>query len=128
MENPSDREEFIPPTPLSEASAPADPLRLFDDWLKEATDAGLRLPNAMTLATASASGAPSARVVLLKCLDGGGFVFYTSYRSRKARELAERPRASLVFPPEGPGLAGSGRRRPRAQPRQRLRARSQDAS
>jgi pyridoxamine 5'-phosphate oxidase len=82
---------------LSEAEAGSDPLRLFSTWFEDAVSAGLPLPNAMTLATASASGAPSARVVLLKGLDGGGFVFYTSYRSRKARELAERPRASLVF-------------------------------
>jgi pyridoxamine 5'-phosphate oxidase len=51
----------------------------------------------MTLATVSASGAPAARVVLLKGLERGGFVFYTNYRSRKARELAARPRACLVF-------------------------------
>jgi pyridoxamine 5'-phosphate oxidase len=82
---------------LSEADADADPLRLFTRWLREAVDAGLPLPNAMTLATVSAEGAPDARIVLLKGLEHGSFTFYTNYRSRKARELEARPAACLVF-------------------------------
>ena len=81
---------------LSEADALRDPIRQFELWFKDALDAGLPLPNAMTLATADASGAPSARIVLLKGVDDGGFVFYTSYGSRKGREL-ESGAACLVF-------------------------------
>ena len=81
---------------LSEADAQRDPIRQFELWFKDALDAGLPLPNAMTLATADASGAPSARIVLLKGVDDGGFVFYTSYGSRKGREL-ESGAACLVF-------------------------------
>ncbi|HEX7052725.1 MAG TPA: pyridoxamine 5'-phosphate oxidase [Burkholderiales bacterium] len=82
---------------LSEADAQRDPIRQFERWFKDALDAGLPLPNAMTLATADASGAPDARVVLLKGIEDGGFVFYTSYASRKARELAARGAACLLF-------------------------------
>ena len=82
---------------LSEADAQGDPIRQFELWLKHALDARLPLPNAMTLATVDASGAPSARIVLLKGIEDGGFVFYTSYASRKARELAARGAACLVF-------------------------------
>lgn len=82
---------------MSEAQAASDPIRQFGNWFKDALDAQLPLPNAMTLATVDASGAPSARVVLLKGVDGGGFVFYTNYDSRKGRELALRAEACLVF-------------------------------
>jgi pyridoxamine 5'-phosphate oxidase len=82
---------------LSEADAQRDPIRQFERWFQDALDAGLPLPNAMTLATVDASGAPAARVVLLKGIEDGGFVFYTSYASRKARELAARGAACLVF-------------------------------
>jgi pyridoxamine 5'-phosphate oxidase len=82
---------------LSEAQADADPLRQFERWLADAVHAGVPLPNAMTLATVSAQGAPSARVVLLKGLERGGFVFYTNYLSRKGRELEARAMACLVF-------------------------------
>jgi pyridoxamine 5'-phosphate oxidase len=82
---------------LSEADAQRDPLRQFELWFKDALDAGLALANAMTLATADAAGAPSARVVLLKGIEDGAFVFYTNYASRKARELAARRAACLVF-------------------------------
>jgi pyridoxamine 5'-phosphate oxidase len=74
-----------------------DPLRQFELWLSHALEAGLTLPNTMTLATASKDARPSARMVLLKGLDEHGFVFYTNYESRKGRELAENPRAALVF-------------------------------
>jgi pyridoxamine 5'-phosphate oxidase len=82
---------------LSEADAHPDALRQFDMWLREAVQAGLPLPNAMTLATVDAAGNPDARIVLLKGLEHGAFAFYTSYRSRKARELEARPAACLVF-------------------------------
>jgi pyridoxamine 5'-phosphate oxidase len=65
--------------------------------LRDAVQAGLPLPNAMTLATVDAAGAPDARVVLLKGLEQGGFAFYTNYRSRKARELEANAAACLVF-------------------------------
>jgi pyridoxamine 5'-phosphate oxidase len=82
---------------LAEAGAHADPLAQFDRWFEEAVAAQLPLANAMTLATVAASGAPAARIVLLKGVDGGGFVFYTNYLSRKGRELAAQPQACLVF-------------------------------
>jgi pyridoxamine 5'-phosphate oxidase len=74
-----------------------DPLELFGEWFEAAGAAGLDLPEAMTLATADAGGRPSARTVLLKGVDERGFVFFTNYESRKGRELAENPRAALVF-------------------------------
>jgi pyridoxamine 5'-phosphate oxidase len=82
---------------LVEKDAAADPFEQFDRWFHDALQAELPLPNAMTLATASATGRPSARVVLLKGVDAGGFVFYTNYASRKARELAANPFAALAF-------------------------------
>jgi pyridoxamine 5'-phosphate oxidase len=82
---------------LSEAQADADPMRQFERWLEEAVRAELPLPNAMTLATAAPSGAPSARIVLLKGVERGGFVFYTNYLSRKGRELEQRAQACLLF-------------------------------
>lgn len=74
-----------------------DPIRLFKKWFEAAESAGLKEPNAMTLATATFKGKPSARMVLLKAFDRRGFVFYTNYKSRKGRELAENPYAALVF-------------------------------
>lgn len=82
---------------LSEASADPDPIRQFERWFADAMRAGLPLPNAMTLATVTNSGAPSARVVLLKGVEQGGFAFYTNYLSRKGHELAAKPSACLVF-------------------------------
>ena len=82
---------------LSEADAHADPLLQFERWLQDALAAKLPLANAMTLATVTPGGAPDARVVLLKGVDGGGFVFYTNYDSRKGRQLSARPDACLVF-------------------------------
>ena len=90
------RQEYMR-TGLSEAHANRDPIRQFELWLEDALRARLPLPNAMTLATVDPSGAPSARIVLLKGVDQGGFVFYTNYASRKARELAARGAACLVF-------------------------------
>jgi pyridoxamine 5'-phosphate oxidase len=74
-----------------------DPLRQFQRWFDEARAAGIPLAEACAVATASAGGAPSARMVLLKEADARGFVFATNYRSRKGRELAENPKASLLF-------------------------------
>ncbi|MCC6625943.1 MAG: pyridoxamine 5'-phosphate oxidase [Chloroflexi bacterium] len=82
---------------LDEADADPDPIAQFDRWFREALAANLTEPNAMTLATASADGAPSARVVLLKGYDAGGFVFFTSHQSQKGLDLAANPRAALVF-------------------------------
>ena len=82
---------------LSEADLLADPIAQFRVWFDQALAAGLAEPNAMTLATCTPDGHPSARVVLLKGLDERGLVFFTSYDGRKAQELAANPRASLVF-------------------------------
>jgi pyridoxamine 5'-phosphate oxidase len=82
---------------LDEADAAADPYAQFERWFQDALAAGLPLANAMTLATATAAGTPDARIVLLKGVEAGGFVFYTNYRSRKGAQLAARPAACLVF-------------------------------
>src|SRR2546428_6761745 len=82
---------------LSEVNADRDPLRQFEHWLEDALRARLPLPNAATLATVSEAGTPSARAVLLKGIERGGFVFYTNYRSRKGRELDAHAAACLVF-------------------------------
>jgi pyridoxamine 5'-phosphate oxidase len=82
---------------LDESDVDPDPIRQFAGWFEEARRAELLEPNAMTLATASADGAPSARIVLLKQVDERGFTFFTDYRSRKGRELEMNPRAALVF-------------------------------
>jgi pyridoxamine 5'-phosphate oxidase len=82
---------------LAEADADADAFAQFDRWFREALDARLPLANAMTLATSTEGGAPDARIVLLKGVESGGFVFYTNYESRKGRQLSARPEACLVF-------------------------------
>jgi pyridoxamine 5'-phosphate oxidase len=82
---------------LDRANLDDDPVAQFRHWFADAERAQLLEPNAMTLATADAAGRPSARVVLLKGIDARGFVFFTDYRSRKARELAANPRAALAF-------------------------------
>jgi pyridoxamine 5'-phosphate oxidase len=84
-------------TALHEDESHADPIVQFDRWFRAAVDAGLDLPNAMVLATADGEGRPSARYVLLKEFDDDGFVFYTHADSPKGRQLAENPRAALVF-------------------------------
>ncbi|MEU8251501.1 pyridoxamine 5'-phosphate oxidase [Nonomuraea sp. NPDC048916] len=84
--------------PLLESDMAPDPIIQFTVWFEEALAAGLPEPNAMVLATASAQGRPSARTVLLKGYDEHGFVFYTNYASRKGRDLAANPHASLLFP------------------------------
>lgn len=82
---------------LSESDAAADPIDQFRRWFDEALAADLHEPNAMTLATATPDGKPSARIVLLKGFDGRGFVFYTNYEGRKARELEQNSNCSLTF-------------------------------
>jgi pyridoxamine 5'-phosphate oxidase len=74
-----------------------DPVQRFQEWFREAEQAGVEVPEAMTVATASPDGVPSARMLLLKGADEDGFVFYSGYVSRKARELEQNPRAALVF-------------------------------
>ena len=82
---------------LDESHVDRDPMKQFGVWMVEAIHAQVPEPTAMTLATADAKGRPSARIVLLKGMDGGGFVFYTNYKSRKGRELAANPQAALTF-------------------------------
>lgn len=82
---------------LEEADAAGDPFEQFRRWFADVQSANLPEPNAMTLATADAEGAPSARVVLLKGWDERGFTFFTNYSSRKAADLDANPRAALCF-------------------------------
>jgi pyridoxamine 5'-phosphate oxidase len=82
---------------LTERDVERDPIIQFLTWLDEAINAQAREPNAMTLATATKEGIPSARIVLLKGVDNGEFLFFTNYLSAKGRELAGNPRAALVF-------------------------------
>jgi pyridoxamine 5'-phosphate oxidase len=94
---PAERREQNRLRGLNEGELAADPLEQFGRWLGEAQSAGLLEPEAMTLATATPDGRPSARMVLLRGWDERGFVFYTNYHSRKARQLEANPRAALVF-------------------------------
>ena len=82
---------------LRESDADPDPIEQFQKWFDEALAADLHEPNAMTLATATPEGRPSARIVLLKGFDEQGFVFYTNYEGRKSRELKINPYCALVF-------------------------------
>ena len=82
---------------LRKADLDPDPLVVLHRWLDEARAAGVEMPDAMTLATASADGRPSARMVLLKDADATGLTFYTNYESRKGHELAVNPRAALLL-------------------------------
>jgi pyridoxamine 5'-phosphate oxidase len=83
---------------LAEKDLARDPFRQFEKWFQEAEAAKIPEPNAMVLATATRDGRPSARTVLLKNLDGRGFVFFSNYESRKGRELDTNAIATLVFP------------------------------
>lgn len=76
----------------------ADPVNQFASWFNHARDAGILEPNALSLGTAGADGQPNVRTVLLKYFDQAGFVFFTNYGSRKARELDENPQAAMLFP------------------------------
>lgn len=82
---------------LLETEVADDPFLQFGDWWQQAIESEIDEVNAMTLATASLEGVPSARIVLLKGYDEKGFVFFTNYESAKGRELAENPKASLLF-------------------------------
>ena len=82
---------------LLEQNASSDPFEQFERWFADAVDAKLDLPDAMTLATATPQGVPSARMVVLRGFDLKGFCFYTDYESQKGVELAENPNAALVF-------------------------------
>ena len=82
---------------LSETDVDPDPIHQFERWFADAVSAQVLEPNAMTLATASRDGVPSARIVLLKGVDAQGFVFFTDYRSRKGAEISENPLAALTF-------------------------------
>ena len=92
MNDPSAKAEY-----LDERILDPDPIKQFQRWFDKALAANLKLPEAMTLATATKDGKPSARMVLLKHVDEQGFVFYTNYNSRKAKELAGNPVAALMF-------------------------------
>lgn len=83
---------------LAERDLARDPFRQFEKWFQEASGAKIAEPNAAVLSTCTKDGRPSSRTVLLKALDGRGFVLYTSYDSRKGKELSDNPRASLLFP------------------------------
>jgi pyridoxamine 5'-phosphate oxidase len=82
---------------LDETDVDADPFKQFHAWLREALEAQVPEPTAMTLATVNDEGRPSGRIMLLKALDERGFVFYTNYASRKGTELEARPLAALTF-------------------------------
>ena len=93
------QDEHLPPIAetLDEKLIDRNPIDLFERWFSEARAAGLPLPEAMTLATTSTAGKPSARMVLLKEVDENGFVFFTNYQSSKAKDLDSNPVAALVF-------------------------------
>ena len=75
-----------------------DPIEQFSIWMQQALDLGIIDPTAMTMSTVASDGQPSQRIVLLKSFDDLGFVFYTNYESRKAKELSRNPKVSLLFP------------------------------
>ncbi len=83
--------------PLLENEASADPFEQFGRWFHDALNAEVEEPNAMSLATVDAAGAPSVRIVLLKGFDRDGFTFFTNYESKKARDLADSPQVALAF-------------------------------
>ncbi len=82
---------------LDVADVVEDPIAQFERWFANATEASITEPNAMTLATVAADGAPDARIVLLKGVDERGFTFFTDYRSQKGQDLLAHPQAALVF-------------------------------
>lgn len=92
------RKDYDSRPPLSRADLDLDPVGQFRRWFEDARASGIAEPNAMSLATADATGRVSCRTVLLKAYDARGFVFFTNYGSRKARQIADNPQASLLFP------------------------------
>ncbi len=91
------REEYLRET-LHRRDLDDSPFKQFDTWFRQALQSGIAEPNAMSVATATPQGAPSLRTVLLKYYDERGFVFFTNYTSRKAREIAANPTVSLLLP------------------------------
>ncbi|MEE2803514.1 MAG: pyridoxamine 5'-phosphate oxidase [Pseudomonadota bacterium] len=85
-------------SPLLIEELESDPISQFEKWFREAWDENYPMPHAMSLATASANGLPTVRTVLLKHYDPLGFVFYTNYGSRKAKQISDNPQAALLFP------------------------------
>ena len=90
------REDYLAAS-LSETDVETDPIKQFEKWFKQALEIKLPEPNAMTLSTATTNGRPSARIVLMKDFNKNGFVFFTNYLSRKGKEMAKNPVASLLF-------------------------------
>ncbi len=82
---------------LTEKDVAKDPIKQFGKWFKEAIESGITEPNAMTLATTSIDRKPSARIVLMKGYEEGGFIFYSNYLSAKGKEIAKNPVVALVF-------------------------------
>ena len=82
---------------LDRADVLPDPVAQFERWFKAAQEAQIREPNAMNLATVSADGRPTARIVLLKGIEAGSFLFYTNYQSRKGRDIQQHPYVALTF-------------------------------
>jgi len=82
---------------LPEATSDRDPIELFGEWFEQAKESGILLPDAASLATANQDGVPSSRMVLLKSFSADGFVIFTNYGSRKAKEMDENPKASLLL-------------------------------
>ncbi len=97
MSNISDIRKDYSLQTLSESDVQSDPMQQFDRWWQEALKSEIEEVNAMTLATASKTGRPSARIVLLKGVEQNGFVFFTNYNSHKGKDIAENPFACLVF-------------------------------
>jgi pyridoxamine 5'-phosphate oxidase len=96
--NPADLRRSYSAGALERSDLDADPIRQFQNWFDRAVaERSSNEVNAMTLATTDKAGRPSSRIVLLKGVDGRGFIFYTNYDSRKGRELAENPNAALTF-------------------------------
>ena len=108
---PADLRSLARNVALDESCVDVDPIRQFEKWFAQAQAAGLSEPGAMTLATVSADGQPSARMVILRGVGSDGFVFFTNYRSQKGRELSSNSRAALVFywPELGRQVRVSGR-------------------
>ena len=90
------RQDYTAAT-LSENDTKGDPINQFEQWFNEALAAKLHEPNAMTLATATTNGKPSARIVLLKGFNQHGFIFYTNYLSRKGKEITKNPQGAITF-------------------------------
>lgn len=90
------RHDFTKQT-LDEKEIDKNPIMQFEKWFKEAVEAKVNEPNAMTVSTASKDGKPSSRIVLLRNFNDSGFVFYTNYKSRKGEEISDNPHAALLF-------------------------------